>query len=183
MHRKLLLELLEEYAPNENHQANTKTLFLQFVATCPDCFKRSLEIGHVTGSALICDPDRGQLVLIHHKKLGIWLQPGGHADGEANVYKVAIREAIEETGLKELNPASGMIFDLDIHQIPECGGIAEHFHYDVRFLFEADPRLPLTGNSESHDIRWINFDEIERFTREESMLRMIRKLTAKTPRD
>ena len=54
----------------------------QFVRANPDCFERSCRDGHVTGSAWILSHDRTQFLLTHHKKLGRWLQLGGHAAGE-----------------------------------------------------------------------------------------------------
>lgn len=116
------------------------------------------------------------MILVHHRKLGMWLQPGGHADGESDVRKVALLEAIEETGLQHLRGISDLIFDLDIHRIPRYKDTPGHYHYDVRFYFEADPVTPLKSNSESHDVRWVTFSEAENFTSEESILRMIRKL-------
>src|SRR5215510_11521790 len=90
----------------------------QFVAANPNCFERSLQIGHVTGSAWIVDLDRTHALLTHHRKLNKWLQLGGHADGDPDILRVALREAREESNLDAIRPVSENIFDVDIHVIP-----------------------------------------------------------------
>lgn len=153
---------------------------IAFVEQRPDCFERSLQQGHVTGSAWILSPDRQQTLLIHHRKLDRWLQPGGHADGDPDVAGVALREAQEETGLTSLrlvstNGEETPIFDVDIHAIPAHGNVPEHLHYDIRFLIEADPDEPFGVSEEVKDIRWISGNNTENYTDSESILRMVRK--------
>jgi 8-oxo-dGTP pyrophosphatase MutT (NUDIX family) len=114
-------------------------------------------------------------LLIHHAKLDRWLQPGGHADGDPDVLRVALREAQEESGLLNLAPVSPAIFDIDIHAIPARGSEPEHFHYDVRFLLEADRTAPLVMNREAKDMAWVRLDEVTSLTNEWSVLRMVEK--------
>lgn len=112
---------------------------------------------------------------MHHAKLNKWVQPGGHADGEENILNVALREAEEETGLKNLMP-NAAIFDVDVHVIPARKDFPEHFHYDIRFLIEADEREKIVVSDESHDVKWVSLDELEEYTSERSVLRMKEKL-------
>ena len=140
-----------------------------------DCFARSLQVGHVTGSAWIIDSPHKHCLLTHHKKLDRWLQLGGHADGDGNTARVATREALEESGLKSLQLVSLEIFDLDIHTIPERGDEPEHQHFDVRYLFETSRDAPLVVSDESNDLAWIALDDIEALTSERSILRMVEK--------
>lgn len=149
-----------------------------FVRRQPKCFERTcFEDGHVTGSAWIVSPQRQRALLTHHRKLEKWLQLGGHSDGDANTLRVAQREAEEESGLI-VKPIRDFVFDIDIHTIPARGCDPEHKHYDVRFLFEADDRAPLTISDESNDLRWVSVKGLGDLTTEESVLRMARK----TPR-
>ncbi|MDZ7646212.1 MAG: NUDIX hydrolase [Cytophagales bacterium] len=92
--------------------------------------------GHITGSAWIVDPSNTQALLVHHAKLNKWVQPGGHADGDENILQVALREAEEETGLKNFKVLSDPPFDVDIHLIPERADFPEHFHFDIRYLLK-----------------------------------------------
>jgi len=136
-----------------------------------DCFQRTHLPGHITGSAWIVNGDRTKTLLVHHVKLNKWVQPGGHADGEENILNVALREAEEETGLKNLNLSSA-IFDIDIHPIPTRKDFPEHLHYDIRFWMEGAETEKIVVSEESHDVRWVLLEELERFTRERSVLRM-----------
>ena len=95
-------------------------LFRTFLATHGDAFERTLAIGHFTGSAWLVSGDGARVLLTHHRKLGRWLQLGGHADGDTDLRRVALREAEEESGLHGLAVESG-IFDLDRHRIPARG--------------------------------------------------------------
>lgn len=173
--RRQLLSLLDRYGPEDGRELEVAQRFREFVLAHPDCFERSLLAGHVTGSAWVVDPSRTHGLLTNHRKLGKWLQLGGHADGEGDVLSVALREVREEAGIDAIRPANPGIFDLDIHLIPRAGDVPEHLHFDVRFLVEADRRQPLRPNDESHEVRWLPLRRIEQWTREESVLRMVRK--------
>lgn len=151
---------------------------IHFVEQFEDCFERTQLSGHITASALIVNKQRTHTLLTHHHKLEKWLQLGGHSDGDPDPLNVAMREAEEESGLKDVVPVSNAIFDVDVHTIPARKNEPEHFHYDIRFLFEADDVQTLFISEESKDLAWIPLAEIERYTTEESMLRMIRKVTS-----
>lgn len=176
MLRQQLLQQLESHHPTDAHEEEMRLRTIDFVRQHEDCFERSLAIGHVTGSAMIVNHERTHILLTHHKKLNRWLQLGGHADGDGNILNVALREAEEESGLKDVRPLSTAIFDVDIHLIPARKTEAEHYHYDIRYLCEADSRIPLTISDESHDLVWVPLDGVLNYTEEESMLRMVDKL-------
>ena len=148
---------------------------LAFVTAQPDCLRRTCVPGHLTGSAWIVSPDRTRVLLTHHRKLDKWLQLGGHADGDPDLLAVAWREAREESGLANVRVAAPEIFDLDRHWIPERKHEPGHFHYDLRFVFEADPREPLAITHESKDLAWVALDRVTGLNSEESMARMVRK--------
>ncbi len=140
------------------------------------CFERTHLPGHVTGSAWIVDPLRTHVLLVHHAKLNKWVQPGGHADGDEDILRVALKEAEEETGLKEFKLVYNSPFDIDIHVIPVRKGFPEHFHYDCRFLLEANPNDVIQVSEESHEVKWIRLDDLEKYSHERSVLRMKEKL-------
>jgi 8-oxo-dGTP pyrophosphatase MutT (NUDIX family)/mannose-6-phosphate isomerase-like protein (cupin superfamily) len=124
-----------------------------FLDAHPDALLRSCTDGHFTGSALVVDATAGRVLFLFHVKHQRWLQPGGHADGDANLVAVALREATEETGIEGLRIDPDPI-DLDIHPIPARGGDPAHLHLDARFLVVAPPGAEPVGNHESHDIAW-----------------------------
>lgn len=113
---------------------------------------------------------------MHHAKLNRWLQPGGHADGDENVLRVALKEAEEETGLRKLIVVQMGIFDIDVHRIPERKDFPAHDHYDVRYLLEADDQEAVIVSEESHDVRWIALSELEQYNTERAILRLKEKL-------
>ncbi len=149
--------------------------FFPFIAAHPDCLWRTCLDGHLTASAWIVDPARTRTLLTHHRKLDRWLQLGGHVDGEADLLAAALREAREESGLTRLRAVSPDIFDVDRHRIPARKTEPEHWHFDVRFLLEADPAEPLAISDESHDLAWVPLAELSRYSTEESLARMARK--------
>ena len=148
-----------------------------FVEQHADCFQRELLHGHVTGSAWVVNPARDKVLLMHHRKHNEWFQPGGHADGDADILRVALRETHEETGIpaEHIKLVDGTVFDVDIHTIPLIGSEPRHTHFDIRFLVEIDDTLPVPGNDESHDILWVPVYEASRFNNNLSTYRMVDK--------
>ncbi|GAB3512758.1 NUDIX hydrolase [Spirosoma knui] len=182
MYREPLLALLREHLTNsqygiEAHEQDMTRATIDFVTQHPDCFDRSLLTGHVTGSAWIVSSDRQQVVLIHHRKLDRWFQPGGHADGDPDVAAVALREAQEETGLNSVRLVAPEIFDVDIHSIPARGDLPQHLHYDIRFLVEAYETEAFGKSEEIKNIRWFTLSDANNITSSESIHRMLRKIS------
>ena len=179
MHRRHLLKQIQQYMAAHPTERECAQRLAEFVEAEPKCFLRDCEPGHVTGSAWVVSADRESFLLVHHKKLDRWLQVGGHTDGEPEVFRAALREAREESGLWHLEfpGASRGIrpLDLDIHEIPANGGELAHLHYDVRFLLVARAGDQPRVSEESHAVRWFPVGELEQVVKEESLLRMGRK--------
>lgn len=168
-------EILQKYNPTDTNEQNAKTFMAEFVMANPRYWARSTQAGHLTASAWITDVHRRKAVLLHHKKLDIWVQPGGHIDDDDETLLAAgLREAQEETGLRSLTPVLCDVFDLDVHAIPARKSEPAHLHLDVRFWFMArDTQLLIS--EESNELTWMTADEISGKTKEESILRMMRK--------
>ncbi len=139
------------------------------------------EPGHVTASACVLSPAGDRVLLVHHVKLGFWVQPGGHVDLEdKSLLSAARREAIEECGIEPLGRLSpDEPVDIHIHSIPERPGEPAHLHYDVRYVF----RAPISGlpqkSEESHAVEWVAVDGLADYTREESLHRLVRRAVAR----
>jgi len=178
--RYAVWKLLDEHTGlrlSEPEMTMTRTM-REFVETQPDCAKRSLSVGHLTGSAWIVDASRKRTLLTHHRKLNKWLQLGGHADGNLNLLEVALTETREESGLEDFTPASPRLFDVDRHLIPARKSDPEHWHYDLRFMIVADPDDTLAVSDESNDLAWVEIERMADYNPEESMMRMARKTLA-----
>lgn len=127
--------------------------YLDLLAEGAPGFERSRLAGHFTGSAWLVSADGKRVLLTHHRKLDRWLQLGGHADGDQNLARVALREAEEESGLDGL-VVEPEIFDLDRHWIPERGDVPGHWHYDVRYVVRATASEAFVVSEESHALAW-----------------------------
>lgn len=141
------------------HEAS-RARILAFCARHRDALHRSCATGHLTGSALVVDPASARILLLFHAKVRRWLQPGGHADGDANLAAVALREAREETGIEGLRVVTPAI-DLDVHVFRSAAGAEpDHLHLDVRHLVVAPVGATLAANHESIDQRWAALEEL-----------------------
>ena len=179
MKREPILQLLTDYLIRYPEEEAVIARFKGFVETHPECFERTLQVGHVTGSAWVVNEAGTHVLLTHHKKLNKWFQLGGHADGETDILKAALIEVEEESGLAAFEPCSKAIFDIDIHAIPARGGEPEHFHYDVRFTVKSTGGHEYVVSAESLDLSWVDIEKLAEYTQEESMLRMGRKWLAR----
>lgn len=150
---------LRAYGRSHPHEADGVRLFEAFLASPGPLFERAHAVGHFTGSAWVVSGDGRRTLLTHHRKLDRWLQPGGHADGDRDLARVALREAEEETGLRSLFVEQA-IFDLDRHLIPARPGEPAHWHYDVRFVVRATAGEDFTVSGESHALAWRPIAEV-----------------------
>ncbi len=174
-HQQHWLAMLDNYAPADADEADSIALFRAFMSAHADAAERSLAHGHLTGSAWLVSKDGQRVLLTHHRKLDRWLQLGGHADGDVDLARVALREAEEESGLRDLIVGPG-IFDLDRHEIPARGDEPAHWHYDVRFVVRATGNEAFSVSDESHALAWRDIAAVEKDAdADDSLRRMARK--------
>ena len=183
MHRQALLTLLKQYQPRCLDEAGFRKRAIGFIEDHENCFERELWPAHVTGSVWVVNPSRSHVLLLHHKKLDQWFQPGGHADGDSDILEVALKEAQEETGLPStaIRLISQKIFDIDIHEIPAIGQYPRHDHVDIRFLVEIDDQLGVPGSDEAHQVLWIPLFQVPRYNNNRSTFRMVEKTRRMRP--
>ena len=151
---------LAGYARRWPDEAATVAHFVELLDDAAnEPFSRARLAGHFTGSAWLVDRTGTRVLLTHHRKLGRWLQLGGHADGDADLGRVALKEAEEESGLQDLRLEPGL-FDLDRHWIPERHDVPGHWHYDVRFVVRASGDEAFVVSEESLDLAWRDVAEL-----------------------
>ncbi len=174
MHRNNLRQLLLSYQSTQQETVY-KERMLEFLNMHHDAFERSLAVGHFTASAWLLNADQSQALLMHHAKLNLWVQLGGHADGCTDLLAVAVKEAQEESGIMNIVPVADTIFDIDIHTIPANSKEAQHEHFDVRFLLKVVGDEQFVQNRESKELRWIGKNIEELPTDARSVVRMFEK--------
>ncbi|MBB6599641.1 MULTISPECIES: NUDIX hydrolase [unclassified Luteimonas] len=165
--------------PDEGDAAR---VFIELLRDREDPFLRTRLAGHFTASAFVVSADGGRTLLTHHRKLDRWLQPGGHADGDRDLARVALREAEEETGLIGL-AVEGGIFDLDRHWIPARNEVPGHWHHDVRYVVRAGADERYVVSDESHALAWRDIAAVAADDDgiDPSLRRMARKWLARAP--
>lgn len=159
--------LLAAHRPADDKEAGDLAAIRAFAATSEAPFDRRTLPGHLTGSAFVVDGG-GRLLMVHHRRLGLWLQLGGHAEGETDAAAVALREAVEESGLADLRFHEAVrapdgrprLLDVDVHAIPAHGAEPPHLHFDLRFLLTTDePERVQHQPAESHALAWLDLAE------------------------
>ena len=177
-----LADSLEEHVPLDTEEARDLERIRDFVRRHADPFDRRIAEGHLTGSALVVSAGGDRVLLVHHRKLDRWLQPGGHADpGETSGETVALREAREETGIEglALHPEAPRPLDLDVHPIPARPGEPAHDHLDLRYLVVApEGASAVRSAEETSDLRWLAWDELEALGLDPGLRRALRKVRA-----
>jgi 8-oxo-dGTP pyrophosphatase MutT (NUDIX family) len=164
--------ILLAYEPRDAEQAATRARMLAFLDAHPeDAHRRELEVGHLTAAAFVVDARAERALLTHHRKLGRWLQLGGHCDGDPDLVRVALREGTEESGIEGL-VIEPLPIDLDIHAIPGRPGEPEHLHHDVRFLVHAPRGARFEVSDESLALGWFAPDELDRIETDASVRRL-----------
>lgn len=138
-------------------QPELRQEYLDHLAAHPEGMYKPCQAGHLTASALVVDPSRGQVLLTLHRKLNMWLQMGGHCEAEdTSVARAALREAAEESGLAGLELLPGGPVRLDRHPIPApC-----NWHLDIQYAALAPPGAVPAISDESLDLRWFAYDEV-----------------------
>lgn len=165
--------VISGFAPPDPEQADQRARMLAFLADHPDAHERTCAPGHLTAAALVLHADGERALLTLHRKLGFWLQLGGHCDGDANLPGVALREAIEESGISDLRIDPRPI-DLDVHTIPARPGEPAHLHLDTRFLVYASPGARPLASDESIELGWFSARDAARLDTDDSVRRLFR---------
>jgi 8-oxo-dGTP pyrophosphatase MutT (NUDIX family) len=174
-----ILATLEDHAPINEKEAADVRFIIDMAKRCPNILSENCEVGHITGSALIVDPQNTKVLLHYHSYIQKWLQFGGHAEYETVPWMVALREANEESGLPDLRfypdvPHPKPI-DVDVHVIKPRGAFPEHYHLDFRYLLSTDNPTMAKPSLESKEFRWVTFAEAAQMPIDQDLRRLIKK--------
>lgn len=174
-----LQQILSRHEPGDESEADDLARIRAFVQVHAQPFDRAILEGHLTASAVVLTADGAHVLLLFHHKLRRWLQPGGHAEpGETRGEEVALREALEETGLPglALHPDAPRPLDVDVHDIPARGNEPAHEHLDLRYLVIADPAAAISpAEGETTKVRWFAWDELNGLDLDHGLRRALAK--------
>ena len=176
-----LLKALHTFTPACEQEERDQALILKMAALWPESIlTRENEIAHVTSSGFILSEDGKKTLLVHHNIYHSWSWTGGHADGEPDLLAVALREAVEETGVQGLRPLSGQIVSLDILPVwgHEKNGryVSSHLHLSAAYALCA-PEGPVRGApAENSGAAWFDLAQLETVCREPEMTPIYRKI-------
>lgn len=179
-----LREQITRYIPFNEQEKKDKELMLKYIDTFDDVLTRNNEMCHFVASSWIVNKERTKILMIYHNMYKSWAWTGRHADGNQNLLQVAMREAKEETGIRNLKPLSEGFFGIQIlstnSHIKKAKYVSSHLHLDCNFLFEADENEELKiKEDENSDVKWIDIDKVVDITSEEHMKPIYKKMNEK----
>ena len=178
------IKQIEKYNPVNEQEKKDKEIILNFINKNDDVLVRDNEVAHITSSGFIVNKSRTKVLMIHHNIYNSWGWTGGHADGGEDLLEVAIKEAKEETGVKEIKSVTNDICSIEIlpvnAHIKNNKYIAPHLHLSVAYILEAseDEKIRIKED-ENSGVKWINIDEVNTYVNEEHMKYVYKKLIDK----
>ena len=159
-----IVRYVEGYAPRDEREARDREQMLRFWHANDDAFLRENTMAHFTASAWVVDPGREKALMAYHNIYATWAWTGGHADGDADLLAVALREAEEETGVKARPVSEKPVSVESLHvsgHIKRGKYVSTHIHMNVTFLLEADPSAPVRiKTDENSGVLWVPFDQV-----------------------
>lgn len=178
MNKEDLINKIIEYTPYNEQEERDKSQILSFLKTNDNAFLRENVVGHITGSSWIVNKERTKVLMIYHNIYDSWSWTGGHADGEIDLLKLAIREANEETNIKTLTPVTDNIYSLETltvdGHIKRGKYVSSHLHFNITYLLEASEDEELCAKlDEAKDVKWIKIEDLENEVREKWMMKNI----------
>ena len=160
-----LKENIEKFIPYNEQEEVDKNIMLKYINDFDDVLTRQNEYGHFTSSAFILNKERTKILMIYHKIYNSWAWTGGHSDGDSDLLYVAMKEAKEETGIKNVAPISKDIYSLELINVNghEKRGkyVGSHVHLNVTYLLEADENEEIhIKEDENSGVKWVPINEV-----------------------
>ena len=164
MNSQELTEQIKNYIPFNEQEERDKVLILQWLKENENAFSRKNTVAHMTASAWVVNKDRTKVLMVYHNIYNSWSWLGGHADGEKDLLKVAVREVKEEAGIQNVHPVSEEIFSLESltvdGHVKNGSYISSHLHFNVTYLLEADSEESVSIKpDENSGVSWFTPEE------------------------
>ena len=179
-----LHDQIKLYKPFNEQEKKDQDLILRVMVTLSDVLTRKNEILHFTSSAFVLNPSRTHVLMVYHNIYNSWSWTGGHADGEPDLFFVAKKELMEESGVTDLTVIQQEMISLDI--LPVIGHVkngkyvAPHLHFNATYLFEVQDDAHFKAKlDENSAVGWIAVDEIHQKCTEQHMIPIYEKILQK----
>ena len=178
------IDEVKKYIPYNEQEQRDKELILKCINDYDDLLSRQNPIAHVTSSGYIVNKERTKVLMIHHNIYNTWAWTGGHADGDSNLIYVAVKEAIEETGIQHFKVVSEEMLSLDVltvnGHIKKGNYVSSHLHLSAAYLLEASENEELIiKEDENTGVMWIPINEIHKYSNESHMITLYNKFNYK----
>ena len=178
------IEAIENFKPTNEQEENDKKLILEFIKNNDNVLYRENEYAHMTSSGLIFNDKLDKILMVHHNIYNTWSWTGGHADGESDLLKVAVKEAKEETGVADINVLDEDIITLDIlpvvPHVKRGKFVSGHIHFCISYALLADENSSTRAKlDENSGVKWIKIDELEKYSNEPYLIGVYRKIHKK----
>lgn len=180
-----VIEQIEAFKPWNEQEARDKELILKSLKTQKDIFTRDNTLAHMTASAWVVNKRHDKVLMAYHNIYHSWSWLGGHADGEEDLLKVAVREVQEESGVQKVTPVLDCIFSLESltvdGHVKKGKYVSSHLHLNVTYLLEADEsECLLVKEDENSNVAWFSPEEaVEASTEPWFQENIYKKLNAK----
>ncbi len=178
-------EAILKYQPTNEQEMNDKKNILDYIELFyENILTRGNQIAHMTSSGLILNKSLDKILMIHHNIYNTWTWTGGHADGDSDMLRVAIKEAKEETGVSNIVSLSDNLASIDI--IPVYGHIkrgkyvSSHLHLNTTYVLIADESEKLvTNEEETSGVSWIEVNRLAEYSNEPYLIEIYKKIVDK----
>ena len=160
-----LKENIERFVPYNEQEEVDKKIMLNYIKDFDDVLTRQNQYGHFTSSAFVLNKEKTKILMAYHKIYNSWAWVGGHSDGDSDLLYVAMKEAKEETGIKNVKSISKDIYSLELINVNghEKRGkyVGSHVHLNITYLLEADENEEIhIKEDENSGVKWITIDKI-----------------------
>ncbi len=182
--KKSFYTQIKQYIPWNEQEENDQKVILQYIDLFDNILLRKNVFAHMTSSSWIVNQDRTKVLMIYHNIYDSWAWTGGHADGEADLLSVALREAGEETGISDIKPVLDDIYSMEIlcvdGHVKNGKYVSSHLHLNITYLLEADDRENLRIKAhENSGVKWVDISESTTLPSELWMRGIYKKLNDK----
>lgn len=178
------IEEIKNYTPYNEQELQDKRTILYAINEFDNLLTRDNPLAHITSSGYIVNKSRTKVLMIHHNIYNTWSWTGGHADGDDDLLHVAIKEAMEETGVKNIKPLTEEILSLDVIEVighvKRGKYVSAHLHLNVCYLLEGDEADELVVKAdENSGVKWLPIDRLHEYSNESHMVLLYNKFNEK----